>query len=173
MFRLSNRKKSLLVLFISLNLLYFYTTYLLSQYDYQFKLKEIEKRLATNFAEVIRIDNLNQSDTFTTVVTIFFELKISKHSIYDYQYWMKHMLMSVTSPLVVFTDQKSKFYLMQLRKNLTTIFYIYDNIWQLVRELEKSGINQNTFMFITICTNKIIWIKKSQFTLLICTRFGI
>ena len=44
--------------------------------------------------------------------------------------------MSIKSPFVLFTDQKGKHELSQIRsENITYI--VYENVWELMKELEK------------------------------------
>ena len=87
-------------------------------------------------SEDFKISSIS-SRNFTTVITCYFQFK-SKHSIDDYNKWMANILQSVSSPLVVFTDIKSKEYILKMRPETKfhTFFYIYEDVWEVMRELE-------------------------------------
>jgi hypothetical protein len=94
---------------------------------------------------IIDFKKENLSASYTTVVSVYFELEKSKHSKHEYQVWVNNMLKSVESaPLIIFTDEKSAGFINQTRKNQysTTIIIIYKSIWEVLIELgEKRGIN--------------------------------
>ena len=72
-----------------------------------------------------------------TVVSTYFYLNKSKHSHEEYTNWMRNFFMSVTSPLVLFTDGKSiSSKLMNLRGQLPTKLYIVDSHWNILEEIE-------------------------------------
>ena len=74
----------------------------------------------------------------STVISAYFQIKKSKHSNLEYHNWIKNLLMSVKSPLVLFTDNSSiSENLLNLRKNLTTKLYIYSNHWEILKEIEQ------------------------------------
>jgi hypothetical protein len=72
----------------------------------------------------------------TTIISIYFQLNKSKHSIDEYVTWNKNALSSIQSPIVLFTDQKSKQELSKIRSENIT-FIVYENVWELMKELEK------------------------------------
>ncbi len=73
-----------------------------------------------------------------TVISIYFSLNKSKHNHKKYNDWIRNFFLSVSSPLVLFTDGKSiSAELMSLRKNLATKLYIVDSHWDLLEEIEK------------------------------------
>jgi hypothetical protein len=72
----------------------------------------------------------------TTVVSIYFPLDKSKHSEQEYNEWNRNMLESVDAPLVIFTAFRSKEFIKKTRENKTTMFYLYENVWHLLKELE-------------------------------------
>ena len=78
----------------------------------------------------------------TTVISIYFQFK-SKHTTDKYDAWLNNFLTSVSgAPLVLFIDTKSyeRFKHMRHRDNTSTIYIVYDNIWDLMREFEnKTG----------------------------------
>ena len=86
-------------------------------------------------------DELFNNTTFiysTTVVTIYFPFD-SKHSKGEYNEWMKNIIKSVSSPLVIFTNSKSKDYILKIKPEIKyyTLFYIYEDAWDILKELEK------------------------------------
>jgi hypothetical protein len=52
---------------------------------------------------------------------------------------MKNIIKSVSSPLVIFTNRKSKDYILKIKPEIKnyTLFYIYEDAWQILKELEK------------------------------------
>jgi hypothetical protein len=75
---------------------------------------------------------------YTTVVSVYFSFSTSKHSPKEYKTWMRNMLISVQAPLVVLTDRQSKNFILnqRLKARLDTYLVVYDDIWQLMNELE-------------------------------------
>jgi len=71
-----------------------------------------------------------------TVISLYFQLNKSKHSIAKYQTWITNFIQSVSSPLVVFTDKESIKDLVELRNrnNYQTTLYVADNIWKVMDE---------------------------------------
>lgn len=63
----------------------------------------------------------------TTLVTCYFQLEISKASREKYMGWMHNMLI-IKKPMVIFCDNASKEYIMQMRQGLPTKMVIMD--WQ-------------------------------------------
>ena len=74
----------------------------------------------------------------TTVISTYFKINRSKHCDSYYQKWIQNFLLSVKSPLILFTDNKSiSKQLLDLRKNLTTKLYIYSSHWAILKEIEQ------------------------------------
>jgi hypothetical protein len=74
----------------------------------------------------------------TTVISHYFKINRGKHSDIEFQNWIRNFLMSVKSPLILFTDNKSiSKDLLDLRKNLTTKLYIYSSHWEILKEIEQ------------------------------------
>ncbi len=72
--------------------------------------------------------NINSSQT--TVVSVYFAFNRSKHNQRKYFEWNRDMLLSVSAPLVIFTDHSSRKILMSIRSNesnFKTIFYTYES----------------------------------------------
>jgi hypothetical protein len=71
-----------------------------------------------------------------TVVSLYFQLGQSKHSADEYKSWIKNFFLSVSSPLVIFTDKESIKDLLELRNRLNyqTTLYVTDNIWNVMGE---------------------------------------
>ena len=74
-----------------------------------------------------------------TVISVFFQLNKSKHSNDKYKNWTRDFFLSVSSPLVIFTDKSSIKNLLELRNKLQlrTRIYIMNNIWQVMLENEQ------------------------------------
>ena len=74
---------------------------------------------------------------FVTVISVYFAFNKSKHGLSDYEVWTKNMALSVSNaPLVLFTDPQSYPKFKEWRKNSTlrTTYYVYDDVWVLMRE---------------------------------------
>jgi len=88
------------------------------------------------------------SSQVVTVISTYFQIKKSKHSDIEYQNWIKNFLLSVKSPLVLFTDNSSiSKNLLNLRKNLTTKLYIYSNHWEILKEIEQKRKKNYSFNY--------------------------
>ena len=87
-------------------------------------------------------DYNSSNETFTiskrtTIISIYFPMK-SKHSKTQYEKWIENFLKSVSSPLAIFTDTTSKDFILSITPEIKdfTIFYIYDDVWDILKELE-------------------------------------
>jgi len=91
--------------------------------------------------------DLKVSNEFTTIISIYFPLEKSKHSVDEFVRWNTNALLSIKSPLVLFTDNKTKHKFEKIRSNkLKTKYILYKDVWELMNELErtrnKSYINE-------------------------------
>ena len=78
---------------------------------------------------------------FTTVVSAFFTFaNNSKHPLKHYEYWLPGFFQSVKAPLVILTDPYTLPLLLETRPEMLyqTTVYVYENVWELVREMEKA-----------------------------------
>jgi hypothetical protein len=111
----------------------FFVKYLQSSFENASKLHELEfvEREHTYLANF-------PTDSSTTVVSIYVELNVSKHSIQKFDSWSKNFAQSVVnSPLVIFTDAAAFNKLSLLRRNTTTKFYVIKNAWSILEAIEK------------------------------------
>jgi hypothetical protein len=91
----------------------------------------------------------------TTVISTYFKINRSKHRDSYYQKWIQNFLLSVKSPLIIFTDNKSiSKQLLNLRKNLTTKLYIYSSHWAILKEIEQKR-NKNYTLNYKYVQNKL------------------
>ena len=91
----------------------------------------------------------------TTVISTYFKINRSKHRDSYYQKWIKNFLLSVKSPLILFTDNQSiSKQLLDLRKNFTTKLYIYPSHWAILREIEQKR-NKNYTLNYKYVQNKL------------------
>ena len=74
--------------------------------------------------------------SYTTVVSLYFPLNRSKHSLTDYSRWTRTALMSIEAPLVLFTTLKFKEEYTKIRPN-NTLYLVYENHWELLKEIEQ------------------------------------
>jgi hypothetical protein len=79
-----------------------------------------------------------KTQEYVTVVSTFFKMPNSKHSLEEYDIWMTNMLKSVKAPLVAYVDQFSANKVNRIRQELglKTTLVIYNNVWDLLKELE-------------------------------------
>lgn len=83
---------------------------------------------------------------FTTVVSQYFPLEVSKHSKTEYNKWLRTMLLSVSSsPLIFYTDSNTAKLVYRIRSNTSlfkTTCIIYENIWSMLSKVERQrGVN--------------------------------
>lgn len=74
---------------------------------------------------------------YVTVVSMYFTLNKSKHSQNDYENWIKSFMVSVDSPKVIICDIKSQKLLQRYHGTSKVVYYVYENIWHIMRLLEK------------------------------------
>ncbi|CAF0978046.1 unnamed protein product [Brachionus calyciflorus] len=74
-----------------------------------------------------------------TVVTQYFDLKKSKHTIEDYQKWNMNFFKSIGSPFVLFTDHKSLEKMLPIMKNLNlnVTILVAESHWIFFSEIER------------------------------------
>ena len=104
---------------------------------------EHKKSLVRYEHEVVQLGPLDPE--FVTVVSIYFPLKKSKHSLEEYDVWVRNRLLSVeAAPLVMFTDKEALPRCIELRNssNRRTTFYVYDDLWTIMKELEERRSKQ-------------------------------
>jgi hypothetical protein len=82
------------------------------------------------------ISDLNFSQSYTTVVSLYFPLQKSKHSLGEYSIWTRNALLSIEAPLVLFTTLEVKQAFIKIRPN-NTLFFVYENHWTLLKEIEE------------------------------------
>ena len=72
-----------------------------------------------------------------TVVSTYFYINKSKHSHQEYKKWIENFLLSVSSPLIIFTDNKSlDKELLELRKALPVTIYYVNSHWDILNDIE-------------------------------------
>ena len=102
----------------------------------------------------------------TTIVTAYFQLKISKASHDTYTEWMKNMLL-INSPMVIFCDSASKPLIESLRTHEKTVivettfrdFYTFKYSQTFAKHFEldhEQHVGHNMFLY-------MIWNEKSHF----------
>jgi hypothetical protein len=84
------------------------------------------------------IETIANNYEYTTVISMYFNLEKSKHTHDRYQIWIVNTLTSIKAPMIIFTDNKSKDYIYFIRSsmNYNTKIIVYENVWQIMRELE-------------------------------------
>jgi hypothetical protein len=101
--------------------------------NFSYNSNELKNNNSSNKIIIMEEDSKRK----TTIISIYFSLK-SKHSKAEYKEWIKIFIKSVSSPLVIFTDIISKDYILTIKPEIKekTLFYIYEDAWQILRELE-------------------------------------
>ena len=79
----------------------------------------------------------NKEESYATVVSMYFPLNKSKHNLAEYEIWNRNALLSIECPLILFTTSEMKKEYLKLRRH-NVIFYIYENHWELFKEVEKN-----------------------------------
>jgi hypothetical protein len=77
-----------------------------------------------------------QTVSYVTVVSMYFSLNKSKHSLSKYDIWLKNFMKSVDKPLVLFCDKNSLDKLQKYRENRPVKYFVYESIWDVLRKLE-------------------------------------
>lgn len=73
-----------------------------------------------------------------TVVSSYFKLAKSKHNHSNYKKWISNFFLSVTSPLVIFTDEHSiDEEIFNLRKSYQTTIYVVKSHWDILKDIEQ------------------------------------
>jgi hypothetical protein len=131
----------LFVLALKIMLIIFFFTY---YYDDDDPLFDIKNNSDKSYPVITVKDKtfniaINAENTYTTVISMYFCFT-SKHSSREYKRWMINILKSVNSPMIIFTDEKSKNFILNIRLRMIfkTKIIIYDNIWEIMKELETS-----------------------------------
>jgi hypothetical protein len=89
-----------------------------------------------SYDEHVQFPDLPRSLNSTTVVSIYIELTKSKHSVNDYDNWIRKFAHSVTSPLAIIVNNSSYAKLKHLRRNSLTKFYMVEDVWSVMKQLE-------------------------------------
>lgn len=98
------------------------------------------KKRQTN-EEIIgnELQSKSQATNYVTIIAMYFHLPRNKrHNESDYGVWLNTFMQSVGSPLVMFCDRRSlnKLKILSEKFSVNTKFYVYENIWDLMRRLE-------------------------------------
>ncbi len=107
----------------------------------------IEKLYKPSYYTIERYGSLESSKV--TVISVYFRLDKSKHSDDSYKKWLKNFFLSVSSPLVIFTDKNSIGDLLELRNllQLPTTLYVTNSIWNVMNENAKKRNRNYTFNY--------------------------
>lgn len=82
-------------------------------------------------------DNLKHYNfNSTTVISVYMELNKSKHSVKDYDQWMRHFASSMRSPLAMVVNRKAYEKLKPLTEKGTTKFYVVEDIYNILTQVE-------------------------------------
>jgi hypothetical protein len=106
--------------------------------------------------EYFDIVETNYQNFPITVVSCYFLLNKSKFNGEKYEKWLKNFFLSVSSPLVLFTDGKSlsqELLNLLSSKSYPTLFYYVDSHWDILSEIEKKRAKNYTFNYKYIQNN--------------------
>ena len=137
---LQTKHSKCLALFCTL-VIFYGLSYNLSNHQMSYMTNH-EPQVTTNVNKrnSLRITSANNltSSSFVTVIACYFRFDRSKHNHEYYDKWLKNMLVSVQSPLVIFSDNHSKDFIYKERfsRGLPTEILIYKDVWDLMHELE-------------------------------------
>jgi predicted nucleic acid-binding Zn ribbon protein len=130
----------LVQVFLILTIIYFLFTYktkIIKDFSRNLSNDHLKAQKDVNHSKFYKIESFgSKSSSKVSVISHYFELKKSKHSHNDYLVWLRNFFLSVTCPLIIFTDSQSSLKdLIALRKPPTTL-YITDSIWTIMKENE-------------------------------------
>jgi len=96
------------------------------------------------------------TSNYVTVVSSYFRLNNSKHSTDEYQKWLRNFFLSVSAPLVIFTDGRSIDIdlIVKSRANYSTTLYITDSHWNILSDIEMNR-NKSYYLIYNIHQWKI------------------
>lgn len=81
--------------------------------------------------------NSNYSSN-VTIISLYFDLKNSKHSAKKYAAWIRNMLNSIDSvPLALVVNKRGYRKIKKMRLVRKAKFYIVENIWTILKQIEK------------------------------------
>jgi hypothetical protein len=124
-------------------------------------LKSLIEKFNVNRTQTVFVGNQKEL-SHTTIVTIYFKLRKSKHRHIEFYLWLRKFLKSVNQqPLIIITDFHSKDFIIEQRKalNLTTKLIIYSSVWDVMKELENSRNKSYITKYITEQHSKQIVLK--------------
>ena len=107
----------------------------------------IQKFYKQSYYTIERYGSLESSSV--TVISVYFRLDKSKHSDDAYKKWLRNFFLSVSSPLVIFTDKNSIGDLLELRNllQLPTTLYVTNSIWNVMNENGEKRNRNYTFNY--------------------------
>ena len=93
-------------------------------------------KLNPDHREIIEI--IPNDYEYTTVISMYFSLEKSKHTHDSYRIWIVNTLTSIKAPMIIFTDNETKEFIYFIRSNMNyrTKIIIYENVWEIMKELE-------------------------------------
>ena len=79
----------------------------------------------------------NMTQSYATLVSMYFPLERSKHSTKRYDEWLSRMFQYVKGPIIFFTNDYMN-NIIKLRENITSpiTFIRFNNIWEILNKLE-------------------------------------
>lgn len=83
-------------------------------------------------------DELKSYDySSTTVVSVYIELNKSKHSVENYDEWLRNLANSIQSPLAIVVNRNAYEKIRRLMENVTVVkFYVVEDIWAVLTQAE-------------------------------------
>ena len=134
---LIKRKRKISLIFVLIQLFFIYQYIYSSQLNNGLMISnhEIITYNKNNDFKIERYGSRNASSV--TVISMYFKLGKSKHSHEKYLKWLNNFLLSVSAPLVIFTDKNASIVdQIKLRKYPTSL-YVTESIWDVMREISK------------------------------------
>ena len=79
----------------------------------------------------------SMTESYATIITMYFPLESSKHSTKRYDHWLRRMFQYVKSPIIFFTNDYMN-NILKLRKYIQSpiTFIRFNNIWEILNKLE-------------------------------------
>ena len=148
---IKNVKFILILILIQLLFFFFLYKIFFSQQNSYFNITYIEKlSSASNNSKNPNITHIGKwTQSYVTIISIYFPLEKSKHSSIYYEKWLKRMFQYVQSPIIFFTNDYM-YNIIKFSKNVTSspiTFIRYDNIWEILKFVETERKKNYTFQY--------------------------
>ena len=107
-----------------------------NQFD-DIKIVKYSKEELLNWYDRVETIGDQHAGDYSTIVSIFYQLRSSKHKNDEYEKWIRTFMQSVAAPLAMIVDSCSIEALRKIRGNRTTTFYVINDLWKVLSYFER------------------------------------